>query len=396
MKLYITKSAAATKNAVVLDDMILTKDMPTSAGSKMLDGYMSLFEAEVVTRLKDAGYDICGKANVGEIGIDLLGETSYYGACIDNDEIKNASAELVKSGEVEFAINLDVNGAPRRAAALADLVYIKPTYGTVSRFGTIPAVCSGETVGVMAKTADKCKEALSKIAGHDDKDGTSLKDEDCKRVNVKSTDIKKVAVFKTDDISDEVKANLDEKLELLKVSGVEVIELDTRILEKAQVAWNILMSAEVCNNVSKYDGIKYGYRTKNFSNIDELYTNSRSESFGYLLKSTILFGSETLSDDNYMKVYDKALRVRRVICEFMEKAFKDVDAIISPVCKKMAYTVSDIEKGTYIAYDESKFTAVASITGLPSVVAGGVELIGDAFTDASLLETAKVLTKEGK
>ena len=175
MRLYISESASAKANKVVLDDMFLTTNMPTSAGSKMLDGYKSLFEAEVVTRLEAAGYDIAGKANVGEFALDFLGETSFYGSCVsENGTLTSAMAEILKAGDTKAVVTLDVNGMPRRAAALAGLTYIKPTYGTVSRYGTIPAACSGETVSVMAGNAEDCRDVLAVLAGHDDKDGTSL------------------------------------------------------------------------------------------------------------------------------------------------------------------------------------------------------------------------------
>ena len=153
------------------------------------------------------------------------------------------------------------------------------------------------------------------------------------------------------------------------------------------------MSAELCNNVSKYDGVKYGYRAQKFSNIDELYTNSRTEAFGDLLKTAILFGSETLSTDNYMKVYDKALRMRRVIAEAFAEIFSKFDAVLMPACSSMAYCENiDSTK----AFEENAYTAPASITGLPAVVSGSVQLVGKAFSDRSLLSVAKLLEKEGK
>ena len=158
MKLYISELGTAARD-IVADDMILTTDMPTCAGSKMLDGYKSLFEAEAVTRLRDAKYSVYGKANTGELGLDLLGETSYYGACADEEgKLTNAVAEIVKAEEARAGLTLEVNGSSARAAALSSLTYIKPTYGTVSRYGTIPAVCSGETVSVTAKGAAICRE----------------------------------------------------------------------------------------------------------------------------------------------------------------------------------------------------------------------------------------------
>ena len=147
-----------------------------------------------------------------------------------------------------------------------------------------------------------------------------------------------------------------------------------------------LMSAEVCNNVSRYDGVKYGYRAERFTNIDELYTNSRTEAFGDVLKSVILYGSETLSTENYMKVYDKSLRVRRIICEIFADLFEDADAVLMPAVGKMAYTEEDVKAEKYMAFSENVYTAPASITGLPAVVADGVQLVGPALSDAALLD----------
>ena len=383
--MYLVKKDVASKNAVVLDDMILTKDMPTTAGSKMLDGYMSLFDATVVEKLQTAGFEIAGKANVGEFAIDVMGETSHYGASKDEKgNLSLASAEIVKSGDVKAAIQLDVNGAPRRAAAVNGLVFVKPTYGTVSRFGIVPVACSGECVGVMAKTAEDCEAVLDAISGYDAKDGTSLPED-----MIEETDsIKKVAVVTAFDgsIDADVKADIDAFVKELEAKGVEVKTVDGAGLLAAKTAWNILMSAELCNNVSKYDGVKYGYRTQNYTTIDELYTNSRTESFGDLLKTAILFGSETLSDENYMKMYDKSMRVRRVTVDYFDSLFEDVDAVLMPATSKKAYTEDDV-KG--MAYEENLFTAPASITGLPAVVAKGVQLVGGVFSEKALLELVK-------
>jgi len=175
-----------------------------------------------------------------------------------------------------------------------------------------------------------------------------------------------------------------------------VVDIEAEELLNSKIAWNILMSAEVCNNVSKYDGVKYGYRSSNYKNIDELYTNSRTEAFGYLLKSTILFGSETLSTDNYMKIYDKALRMRRVLSEYMNKVLNEFDAVLMPTCSKFTYTEEEVEENKYIAYDESLYTATASITGLPALVTNRVQLVGAAFSENSLLDLANLFEKEGK
>ena len=401
MKLYLAKNEGAAGKAVVLDDMILTKDMPTTAGSKMLEGYMSLFDAEVVDRLTAGGYAIAGKANVGELCIDLLGETSYFGAVEKEDgTLTAASAEIVKQGGALAAIGLDANGTPRRAAAVSGLVCVKPTYGTVSRFGTISIACSGEAVSVTAAGVEMVKEILSAIAGHDDKDGTSLSDEKCGLVkkDVEYTPAKRVALAKVllDSADEAVKQNIAKAKAIFEAKGIEVVEIDDAILTGAKSAWNILMSAELCNNVSRYDGVKYGYRTKNYTTIDELYTNSRTEAFGELLKNAILFGSETLSTDNYMKMYDKGLRIRRVIVEKFNEIFNAFDAVLMPACGKASYTKADTDANKYISYDENLYTAPATITGLPAVVSGGVQLIGRAFGENTLFDLAKTLEGDGK
>ncbi len=385
-----------TKGKIVADDMFLTKDYPTTAGSKMLDGYMSLFDAEVLTRLAAAGLTLGGKAKVGEFSIDLLGETSYNGGCEKDGKIVNPSAEILKSGEAEATINLDVNGAVRRAAAQNDLVSIKPTYGTVSRYGTIPVVCSGETVSIMAKETATCFEVLSAIAGHDDKDGTSLPEESCAKVReaYEDVEISKVAVLNSFEADDEVSAKINEFCDILTKNGVTVDKIDDEVIIKSKIAWNILMSAELCNNVSRYDGVKYGYRAENFTNIDELYTNSRTEAFGEQLKNAILFGSETLSTENYFKVYDKALRSRRVILEAFNKLFEEYDAVIIPACSKMAYNSQEVNK--YTSFEENVYTAPASVTGLPAFVVGGVQIIGKAFSEKKLFKIGKLYEGEGK
>ena len=384
--IYTAKKDVSSACKIVAEDMLLTTDMPTAAGSKMLDGYMSLLEAEALTRLKNKGYGVCGKADVGEFAIDLLGETSYNGANTKDGKLLNSSAEILKANEADAAVALDVNGAPRRAAAQNGLVSVKPTYGTVSRYGTVPVACSGETVSVMAKDAKMCRKVLDDIAGHDDKDGTSLPESEiAKKADAK--EIKRIAIINDmmSDVSDDVKANIDSAVAKL---GVEAVNIDSSVIASSRPAWNILMSAELCNNVSRYDGVKYGHRAEKFSGIDELYTNSRTEAFGELLKTAIIFGSETLSTENYMKVYDKALRTRRVIVEEFAKIFAEFDAVMIPACSKAFYTEDDVKADKYISYKENFYTAPASITGLPAVVADGVQLIGKAFSENALLELA--------
>lgn len=400
MKLFLSQKEIGEGKAVVLDDMILTTELPTTAGSKMLDGYKSLFEAEAVTKLKAAGYSVAGKANVGELSLGLLGETSYFGEVVDKDgNLSLACSEILKSGDACVAVGLDASGAMRRSAALSNQVCIKPTYGTVSRFGTISVACSGEAVCVMANDVTEAKAALDSIVGYDAKDGTSLSEEKCAlvRSGAEFKSINKVAVAKSlaQSADEATRAKIHAVYDALKAQGIELEPIDDSLLLAAKTAWNVLMCAELCNNVSKYDGIKYGYRTKNYTNIDELYTNSRTEAFGKLLKTAILFGSESLSTENYMPVYDKSLRIRRVICEKLAEIFAQYGAILMPVCSKTAYTKADVEANEYISFEETLYTAPASISGLPAVVVGGVQLVGPAFSENALVELAKFV-EEGR
>ncbi|MBR7101854.1 MAG: hypothetical protein IKC74_06160 [Clostridia bacterium] len=394
--MYTVKFDTDAKLKVVADSMILTTDSETNAGSKMLKGYKSLLESEALLKLKAAGYGLCGKTPVGEFAIDLLGETSVDGAYTKDGALMLASADAVKTGDADIALVLDVNGSVRRGTAQSGLISVKPTYGTVSRYGTVPVACSGETVSLIGKTAEDCKNALSVISGHDDKDGTSLSDELCKSA-LSCGSVKRIAVLKsmTEGADSCVKAKIDAFVNALKENGIEACEIDDTVIVKSRAAWNILMSAELCNNVSRYDGVKYGYRTENFTNLDELYTNSRTEAFGQLLKTAILFGSDTLSTENYMKVYDKALRVRRVVLEAFNKIFGEFDAVLMPACSKMVYTEKDTEN-KFLSYTENLYTAPASITGLPAVVACGVQLVGKAFSEGALLDTVNAVCKEGK
>ena len=397
---------------VALDDLILTLDFPTSGGSKMLAGFKSLFPAEVDVRLRTAGWHVAGKASVGEFGIDLLGETSFFGPVTDAaGNLTGAGCAILRRLEADAVVGLEVNGAGARAAALTGNVFLKPTYGTVSRFGTIAVACSGETVGITAASADTVADVLDVIAGHDDKDGTSLPAEACARVTREGAaaagvpPITRVVLARGlyDAADADTRQLRDAAAAALRAQGIVVTETDAAtdaIFAAARPAWNILMCAELCNNVNRFEGMKYGYHTDNYMTIGELYTNSRTEAFGELLKQAILYGSEVLATDNYGRCYDKAMRIRRLVCEAFAKAFAggaDVDApnetagqtaVLMPACSKRAFTPADVAADPTLAFTENLFSAPAAISGLPALVAGGVQLVGPAFSDAALLRLA--------
>jgi aspartyl-tRNA(Asn)/glutamyl-tRNA(Gln) amidotransferase subunit A len=399
MKYYISENSEKVEKAdktVAVDDTILLKGMPSTAGSKMLCNFEPLFDAEVVTRLYAAGYKVAGKTNVGEFGLDLLGETSYFGACENTDgTLSGAAAALVAGGSVECALNVDLNGYPRRAAALQNVTFVKPTYGTVSRYGIIPCACSAEQVGVTASCAGKAAGILAIIAGHDNKDGTSLPAEKYEYAPGDSVEGMRFGIpseYLAKAEADAV-ARVNAFGEVMRAEGAVVEEFSFPELELAQPAWQILLAAETCNNLSRYDGVKYGYRTKNYKDTEELYTRSRTESFGLLTKLTILYGSDVLSKGRYDDCYEKALRIRRVLRGRLDEIFTGYDCILAPACSKTSYTFSDTEKGLDVVYSESFFTALASIAGIPAVVSGGIQIMGNNFEENKLLTAASVYEK---
>lgn len=387
--LYINEINAAGK--IAADDTILVKGVPATAGSKMLENFKPLFSAEAVDRLEKAGYAVSGKTNVGEFGLDLLGETSYFEPETENGNLVGAAAALVASGKVKAALNVDLNGAPRRAAAISGVDFIKPTYGTVSRYGVIACACSGEQIGVTAADAESVKEILTVIAGHDDKDGTSLPAEKYEYSTSEDVSAMKICIAKElyDDASAEVKANIDAYAESLKKIGATVDTVSLDVAQQAKTAWQILMAAETTNNLSRFDGVKYGYRTPEYKNIDELYVKSRSEAMGFLTKATIIYGSDVLAKAKYEKCYDKSLRIRRIVCDKVRDILAKYDAILAPVCSQTNYKPYDVTEAFAKVYEESLYTAIPSITGMPAMVTKGVQLIADSYKESVLLSIAK-------
>lgn len=394
MKYYATQMC--DKGTIAVDDTILVKDVEATAGSHILEGFKSLFSAEAVVRLENKGYTISGKTNVGEFGLDLVGEFSYYAP--QENQLSGAAATLVAQGDVKAALGVDMNGATRRAAALANVDFLKPTYGTVSRYGVISCAASGEQIGVYAPNADSVAEIISVIAGHDSKDGTSLPNESYDYSTNKDITNKKVCIIKEllEKADDTTKSKVNTYADELRANGVTVEEISCDLFEIANTAWQILMSAETCNNVSRYDGVKFGHRSAQYRNIDELYVNTRTEGFNFLTKAVILYGSDVLSKNRYKDCYDKSLRVRRVVAEGIAKLLESYDAILTPVCSKTAYEAYHIHQAFGKVFEESVFTAVANLIGVPALVSNGVQLIGKHFDESMLLSLAHSVERKGE
>ncbi len=395
MNYYVTK--INEKGNIAVDDTILVKDTEASAGSHILEGFKSLFSAEAVVRLENSGYEISGKTHVGEFGLDLMGEFSYYN---ESDEtLKGAAAALVEAGEVKAALGVDVNGTPRRSAAVSNICFLKPTYGTVSRYGVISTAASGEQLGVYAKDAAGIKEIMDLIAGNDEKDGTALPDKQYDYSIDLDISGRKVCVIKEmiEKADDETKASIKEFTDKLKSCGVIVEEISFDLFETANIAWQILMTAETCNNISRYDGVKFGHRAEQYKNIDELYVISRTEGFNLLTKEVILYGSDVLSKNRYKDCYQKSLKIRRVAAEkFAELMANGYEAVITPVCSKASYEKYDISEAFGKVFKECEFTAIANLIGIPSLACGKAQLLGKHFSESILLSLANSMQKEDK
>ncbi len=371
-------------NRIIVDDMFLTVDAPTTAGSKILEGYQSPIKATAITKAQAAGYVLAMKTPVGEFAIDLLGETAASGAWVRDGILKNLTAEMLWcENDAMGAFCLDVNGYPRRAAAQMGLVCLKPTHGAISRQGIVSVVPSGETVDILAKTTEDCCELFDAIAEESQKEGTP---------------IRRVAVLTSldTDMDPEIKQRINTTVSNLEKNGISFTYIENSVFCAAKAAWNVIMCAELCKNLARYDGVRYGYRAENFVTLDELYTNSRTEGVGNLTKAAILYGSETLSAENYQRLYEKALRVLRVIVNEFAKLFQDFDAVLLPTCSQMVYTEEQIKADQYFVFEENRYTAPATLAGLPAVICGGVQLIGKVHSEHALLKVAKILAGEGE
>ncbi|MBQ6540475.1 MAG: hypothetical protein IJL71_05570 [Oscillospiraceae bacterium] len=381
---------------VAVDDTILVKGYETKAGSHILDGFVPLFGADAADRLEKAGYAIYGKTNTGEFGLDIAGETSYHGVCKKADgTLSTAAAEAVSAGVVKQAICVDVNGAPRRGAALSGVDFIKPTYGTVSRYGLIPTACSGEQIGVCAADAEGVLEVLSVISGHDAKDGTSLPAEKYDYVTDIDINGKKIAAVKElyNAADGDVKAKIDLYIAKLNKAGAAVEFISIPDVKAYAAAWQIMLSAETCNNISRYEGVKFGYRTPEYMDIDELYVKSRTEGMGFNSKMHVLCGSDVLSKNKYMSCYDKSLRIRRLASEKMKEVFSGFDAVICPAMSAAALPGYDLLETFERTKDELLFTTVPNLIGIPAMVTGGVQLWAPAYGESVLLSIASTIER---
>ena len=301
--------------SAILEDSIMQKGRPVTAGSKTLENYISPLDATVVTRIEAAGVSILGKAVMDEFGT--------AGLFTDGFEEPSGAVSAVADGAASFALCNDYTGSVRQQAAARGLCYIRPTYGTVSRYGLIHAVSSMDQIGIVCKTPEEGFKILAIIAGHDRKDGAMYPP--CENEKVAGGNIR-IAV-PADIISRAAAQDVSAVAEFSK--HFETVDIELKYYDVYDKVMQILCCAEISSNLTRYDGIKFGYRADGFRGLHGLYTKSRTESLGADAKLAALAGAMVVSQDNYNKYYDKAMRIRRLIKQSLE--FDRHDAIIMPL-----------------------------------------------------------------
>ena len=392
-------------------DVFVTTDFPTTAGSKMLEGYRSPFESTVTRKLAESGMVCLGKLNCDEFAMGSANETSAYGQAHNPWDTSRTpggssggSAAAVAARLAPAATGTDTGGSIRQPSAFCNLTGIKPTYGRASRYGMIAYASSLDQAGPMARTAEDCALLLSAMCGPDlDRDSTSLDvpAEDFTRALNERLDGLRIGVpkeFFTGGLADDVRTAVDGALAELQKLGAQLVEISLPRTQLSIPAYYIISPAEASSNLSRFDGVRYGHRASHYTDLIDMYCKTRAEGFGDEVKRRIITGTYVLSHGYYDAYYLQAQKIRRMIADDFQNAFKECDVIAGPVAPTVAWKLGDHGNDPLADYLADIFTLPASLAGLPgmSVPAGfgeggmpvGLQLIGNYFKEAQLLNTA--------
>ncbi|MGN5763746.1 Asp-tRNA(Asn)/Glu-tRNA(Gln) amidotransferase subunit GatA [Acinetobacter calcoaceticus] len=389
-------------------DIFCTQGIKTTAGSKMLDNFISPYDATVVAKAKAAGLVTLGKVNMDEFAMGSTSENSYIGATSNPwalDHVpggsSGGSAAAVAADLAPIATGTDTGGSIRQPASFCGLTGLKPTYGRVSRFGMIAYASSLDQGGPMARSAEDCAYLMNVIAGHDAKDSTSInKEVDDYVANLNSTAVKGLRIgipkqyFNVAGLDADVKARVEESLKKLEDMGAILVEIDLNMTEAYVPTYYLIAPAEASSNLSRFDGVRYGYRCENPVDLMDLYKRSRSEGFGAEVQRRILIGTYALSAGYYDAYYVKAQKVRRLIQQDFLKAFENVDVIAAPSAPTTAYKIGANLSPTEM-YLGDIYTLAVNLAGLPAINAPvgfdkdslpvGLQLIGNYWSESQLL-----------
>lgn len=364
---------------IAIKDNIVTRDLRTTCASHMLDDFIPVYDATVVEKLKNAGAIIIGKTNMDEFAMGSTGETSYFGPAINpwNKEkvtggSSSGSAAATSNRECAFALGSDTGGSIRQPSSFCGLVGLKPTYGRVSRYGLIAFASSLDQIGPISKNVEDNAIILSAISGRDERDLTSSHDVVEDYTKYLNTDIRgmKVAVpnyYMSETVNSEVRGKVEEMITLLKENGVVVDYIDIPYMEYAIPLYQIIALGEASSNLARFDGLRYGHLTNDYTDIESLYKNTRAEGFGHEVKRRIMIGSFVLSGENADTYYTKALNVRKALTENFERVFETYDLIIGPTNTNVAYNVGTKMDDALKSFYDDILTIPVNMAGLPGM-----------------------------
>ena len=400
---------------IAIKDNICTNGVKTTCASKMLENFTPIYDATVVKKLEEAGAIIVGKTNMDEFAMGSSTETSYFKKTKNPWNLNRVpggssggSAAAVSSDMAFAALGSDTGGSIRQPASYCSVVGLKPTYGLISRFGLIAFASSLDQIGPFTKTVEDAAVMLNVISGHDKLDTTSADIEKVDYTKSLVNDVKGKVIgiptdFITEGISKDVKQAYDNAIDTLKAAGAKIEEIKLEYAKYSLATYYIIATAEASSNLGRYDGIRYGYRAKDFNDLDELYVKSRTEGFGDEVKRRIMLGTYVLSSGYYDAYYKRAQQVRTLIVENFKKAFEKCDVIMIPTAPNTSFKFGAHNASPLEMYLEDIYTVPVNIAGLPGIsVPGGfgkngmpigIQFIAKAFDEQNLLQVAYTFEK---
>ncbi|MCM1263370.1 MAG: Asp-tRNA(Asn)/Glu-tRNA(Gln) amidotransferase subunit GatA [Butyrivibrio sp.] len=400
---------------VAIKDNMCTEGMLTTCSSKILGNFIPTYSAEAVLNLKKAGAIILGKTNMDEFAMGSTTETSAFGATKNpwNTEhvpggSSGGSAAAVAAGECFYALGSDTGGSIRQPASFCGVVGMKPTYGTVSRYGLIAYGSSLDQIGPLTKNVADCAAVLEAITSHDTKDSTSIERQDTDFTSALIDDVKGIRIGIPNDylgegLDIEVKDAILKAAKALEEKGAIVEHFDLSLVDYAIPTYYTIAAAEASSNLERFDGIKYGYRTKEYAGLHNMYKKSRSEGFGEEVKRRIMLGSFVLSSGYYDAYYLKALKVKALIKKAFDEAFEKFDIILGPAAPTTAPKLGSSLADPIKMYLGDIYTIAVNLASLPGICLPcgtdksglpiGLQLIGDCFQEKKLIRTAYAYEK---
>ncbi len=395
---------------MAVKDNICTKGIKTTCSSRMLENFVPTYTAEAVRKLEEAGAVILGKTNMDEFAMGSTTETSYFGPTKNpwNQEhvpggSSGGSCAAVAAEECPFALGSDTGGSIRQPSSFCGVVGIKPTYGTVSRYGLIAYGSSLDQIGPVARDVTDCALILETIAGHDPKDSTSIRRKSYDFTSALTDDVSGMRIgipkgYFGDGLDAEVGEKILEAVRTLERKGAVVEEFDLDLIQYAIPAYYVIASAEASSNLARFDGVKYGYRTSEYEGLHNMYKKSRSEGFGAEVKRRIMLGSFVLSSGYYDAYYLKALRTKALIKKEFDKAFASYDMIAAPAAPTTAPKIGESLSDPLKMYLGDIYTISVNLAGLPGITIPvgtdakglpvGMQLIGNCFEEEKILRAA--------